>query len=847
MTSAQAILRWRRAFGALVTLSLLDWSATTARAADPAAPIFTSNASVHDPSVVRDGNTFYVFGSHLASASTTDLMNWTQISTSAVVGNALVPNPLTEFAEALTWASTNTFWAPDVIKLADGRYYFYYCTCKGDSPVSALGLATADAITGPYKNAGIMLKSGMWGLASPDGTIYDATKHPNVVDPSVYFDPSGRLWMVYGSYSGGLFVLELDASTGVIKPGQGYGKRLIGGNHARIEGGYVLYHPDTAYFYLFMSFGGLDTVGGYNIRVGRSRNPDGPYLDSAGTDLATVKGASGTLFDDASIAPHGVKLMGNYQFLRVAGEAETTSRGYLSPGHNSAYRDPTTKQLFLVFHTRFVGRGEQHEVRVHQMFMNEAGWPVVAPHRYAQETLAATDAGDLTGDFKLINHGKAISTTVNQSVVVTFNADGSITGGATGTWALSGAHYANLTIGGTLYRGVYSRHWDDDQRRWVPAFSALSDNGVAIWGSKVTIYTAPALVAHPTSTRVKAGASVVLSVAATGSELRYQWTKAGTSIDGATSPTLSLTTVTSASAGDYRCVITGPGGTATSDTATVSVAAASATNGALSALSLRGRVGTGADALFVGLVTESTAELLFKANGPGLGVAPYNVPGVLADPKLDLYDVLANNAQLAANDNWSGTAELVSAINRSGAFPLADSTSNDAAILRTLPSGIYTAKAAGVNDTTGVALVEFYSLATPAGLSALSIRGKAGAGADAFFVGFVIGGETAKTVLIKANGPGLGLPPFNVPGVLADPQLEVYDALNNNRLLARNDNWGGTSPLVEANQRSGAFPLTDAASKDAVVMITLPPGIYTAKASGANDSTGVVLLEIYGL
>ena len=99
----------------------------------------------------------------------------------------------------------------------------------------------------------------------------------------VFRDNGGKLWMVYGSYSGGIFIMEMDPATGLQKSGQGYGKHLMGGNHARIEGAYILYSPDSKYYYLFVSFGGLDANGGYNIRVARSLNPDGPYLDAAGT------------------------------------------------------------------------------------------------------------------------------------------------------------------------------------------------------------------------------------------------------------------------------------------------------------------------------------------------------------------------------------------------------------------------------------------------------------------------------------------------------------------------------------------------------------------------------------
>ena len=88
---------------------------------------------------------------------------------------------------------------------------------------------------------------------------------------------------------------------------------------------YVLYSPQSQYYYLFTSFGGLDAVGGYNVRIARSRNADGPYVDGAGTDMATVKGAVNTVFDDASITPHGMKLMGGHQFANATGEDELTS------------------------------------------------------------------------------------------------------------------------------------------------------------------------------------------------------------------------------------------------------------------------------------------------------------------------------------------------------------------------------------------------------------------------------------------------------------------------------------------------------------------------------------------
>jgi arabinan endo-1,5-alpha-L-arabinosidase len=365
----------------------------------------------------------------------------------------------------------------------------YYNACKGDSPRSALGIAVADRIEGPYVDKGIILRSGMWGQVSHDGTIYDAMKHPNAVDPHVFSDNAGRLWMIYGSYSGGIFILQMNPANGMPLPGQGYGKRLVGGNHSRIEGAFVMYSPATSHYYMFTSFGGLDANGGYNMRVARSLRPDGPYLDAQGKDMAEVKAdPAKPLFDDASIAPHGVKLMGNFLVDRKLGEAGTgIGTGYVSPGHNSAWYDAATGQHFLVFHARFPERGEQHEIRVHQMFMNADGWPVVAPYRYAKEKATAVRREFVVGDYLYINHGKDISAAVKKSQSITLGNDGRITGAVTGTWRLYGTNSVELFVNGAAspYKGVFLNQWNETTQSYAMTLSALSREGVAVFGSRL--------------------------------------------------------------------------------------------------------------------------------------------------------------------------------------------------------------------------------------------------------------------------------------------------------------------------------------------------------------------------
>jgi arabinan endo-1,5-alpha-L-arabinosidase len=297
--------------------------------------------------------------------------------------------------------------------------------------------------------------------------------------------------MIYGSYSGGIFILAMDETTGLPDAGQGYGRHLLGGNHARIEGAYVIYNPTTGFYYLFTSFGGLTAAGGYNIRVARSLAPHGPYFDAAGTDMSSVRGNPNLLFDDTRIAPHGQKLMGNYQYALAGGESGA-ALGYVSPGHNSVFHDVATDQYFLFFHTRFPGRGEAHEVRVHPLYFNSQGWPVVAPLRYAPLSLAApaqnadVAGGDVPGAYKYVDHGKDISAALKTSQSIRLNADGSVSGGVTGTWLHRGTNLIDLSIAGATFDGVLSRQWNPNSNRFTVTFTAQSAAGVSLWGVRTS-------------------------------------------------------------------------------------------------------------------------------------------------------------------------------------------------------------------------------------------------------------------------------------------------------------------------------------------------------------------------
>ncbi|WP_062529879.1 LamG-like jellyroll fold domain-containing protein [Demequina rhizosphaerae] len=492
----------RLTFGAIAATAALTGAAAATPAwgdqpATPPTPAF-ADVTVHDPSIVTSGDEVWIFGSHGASAYTTDLMSWTQhsIDLSQDADNPLFEDIYAELAETFEWAQTSTLWASDVIQLADGRYYLYYNACKGDSPRSALGVAVADDVDGPYEDLGILLKSGMWDEESENpGEIYDATVHPNAVDPDAFYDEDGDLWMVYGSYSGGIYILEMDAETGLPLEGQGYGTHLVGGNHARIEAPTIRYDEETGYYYLFLSYGGLGADGGYEVRVARSESPDGPYLDANDVDMATVKGAEGTIFDDASIEPYGVKIMDGYLFTREVGDPGTgEGTGYVSPGHTSWYDDPDTGDSYIVLHSRFPGTGEMHNVRVNKMYMNADGWPVVSPFRYAGETDRKVKRDEVVGTWQVVNLGTEISAAPDLPVDVTLTTNGKLTGGLEGTWKLTGHDRAELITPDATYTGVFAPVWDDQREVWTVGLTVQSSEGISLWGRQVETLSGQAAV-----------------------------------------------------------------------------------------------------------------------------------------------------------------------------------------------------------------------------------------------------------------------------------------------------------------------------------------------------------------
>lgn len=470
----------------------------------------------HDPSIFRDfDGEYYIIGSFLAGAKTDDLRNWTSIDSTfhsafSKEDRALIK----EWNDDDTANGWNGYlWAPDIVFNPILNKYCMYISANGDNWKSNIVLATADDVEGPYTYAGTIVYGGFSAenFGETDAPMVLGTDtiperyvtygiknkkwgdmYPNCIDPCVFYDDDGNLWMSYGSWSGGIFMLELDEETGLRDYNVSYetnehsdayfGKKISGGAYVSGEASYIQKIGD--YYYLFISYGNLEAAGGYNVRIYRSASPDGPYLDAVGNSS----------FSDKYIfnynLPQGVRLFGGYKW-------RTFVNGQVAQGHNSAFVDEDGR-AYIVFHTRTTNGTEGHYVKVHQLFTNKEGWIVAAPYQTNGEALSESGitSEDVVGEYDVILHELEIDykhLEVNKPKCVFLNADNTISGEYTGTWKLeddadnpNGSSYLTLTINGVNYSGVGFYMDVEGTKINTFVFTALGDtNQLTIWGSKV--------------------------------------------------------------------------------------------------------------------------------------------------------------------------------------------------------------------------------------------------------------------------------------------------------------------------------------------------------------------------
>ena len=359
---------------------------------------------------------------------------------------------------------------------------------------------------------------------------------------------------------------------------------------------------------------------------------------------------------------------------------------------------------------------------------------------------------------------------------------------------------------------------------------------------------APAILSNPTSQSATLGSTIVFSVSATSNaSLTYQWNLNGVAIAGATSSSCIVKADSTSKAGNYTCVVTNSGGSVTTSPAVLSLVTTSKP-GRLVNLSVLTMDGPGAQMLTLGFVnggagTTGSQTLLVRASGPTL--TGFSVANVLADPTLALYQ---GSSVLVSNDNWGSTALNITAVTAAdtatGAFPFSSTSSLDSAVVQSLASGSYTVQVVGNGSGVGKTLAEVYDdtasyTSTSPRLVNLSCRQLVPTG-GMLTAGFVISGDTSKTVLIRASGPTLTT--YGVTGVMPDPQINVYSG---STVIASNAGWAGDASIATIASTIGAFPYASSTSKDSAVLITLAPGSYTAQASSSSGTSGTTIVEVY--
>lgn len=306
----------------------------------------------HDPTIIQDDNTkkYYMFStdsviegqysSGIQIRISDDLIHWTYKET---VFNG-VPQ------EARKWSNAEGLWAPEVVKVEE-EYRMYYSASTFGSTTSCICLATSKCLEGPWEDQGIVVKTN------------NSLAEHNAIDANVITDKENRMWLCYGSFFGGIYLLELDKSTGFPIEKESFGKCIAKRNvsvEGAVEGPFIIYNPTYDYYYLFSSYDSLfDT---YNIRVSRAKEIEGPYIDINDYPMLAE-----------GIHPNkiGTKILGSYSF--------ENGEEWIAPGHNSIFIDKNNGDYYMVHHVRYHGEKELEPLAfIRKLRWLENGWPVVS-------------------------------------------------------------------------------------------------------------------------------------------------------------------------------------------------------------------------------------------------------------------------------------------------------------------------------------------------------------------------------------------------------------------------------------------------------------------------------------
>lgn len=442
--------------------------------------------NVHDPSCRKLGDYYYMYSTdaiwgenrkeaeeknvplgYIQVRRSKDLVNW------EFVGWAFPEIP----QEAVQWVRSHAsgegatnIWAPYIVP-SGNKYRLYYCVSAFGRKTSYIGMAESASPEGPWTQRGCVVKT-------------DNSSVVNAIDPSIAVDSvTGKWWMHYGSFFGGLYCVELNPATG-LPVREGDKGHLIARRadyrKDNLEAPEIIYNPDLKQYYLFVSYDPLMTT--YNVRVGRSDKAEGPFTDFFGVELK----------DTTNNYP---VLTAPYRFNNHPGWAGTAHCGVFTSDEG---------QYFMVHQGRLSPDNQMMNLHLRQVFFTADGWPVVSPERYTGSTPCNFSAADMAGEWEIIRvqepvyerrlqagqilwgEGRLKEEEWNVSHLLSLERNGRL-GGNKGSWELSEAkQLLSLTLEGEVIDNliVFAGHdWENEQETVL--FTGLDSRGRSVWGKRI--------------------------------------------------------------------------------------------------------------------------------------------------------------------------------------------------------------------------------------------------------------------------------------------------------------------------------------------------------------------------
>lgn len=413
--------------------------------------------NVHDPTVYKDGEYYYMYSTDASWGNvhntgalkrrSKDLVNW------EFLGTAFNGTPLSAqnfFKQYNPNYTDQGIWAPFLFKFKN-KYYLYYSAPGGleNKNLAYIGYAVSNSANGPWEDKGMIVTSYL-------DTI-------NAIDPSVIYDSvTGRLWMSYGSWYNGIYMIELDTATGGNKIPGYKGFRIANRETPAkgLEGSELTYR--NGWYYLFVSYDPLGDI--YNVRVGRSKSPTGPYLDFNGNPMTNK-------------ADNIPMILAPYKF--------NYHPGWQGTGHCGVYNDNGT---YYMFHQ---GRPSIEPtmmvLHVRKIYWVD-DWPVVSPEMYAGVPECEIPVDSIVGEWENLPLIYKTSSTnfhsTSQKLII--SADGTFNNNTSNTWTFNNdTLILNWNNGVYKYKLIVHWGWDWENSCRTLLYTGLSSTGIAVWGKKI--------------------------------------------------------------------------------------------------------------------------------------------------------------------------------------------------------------------------------------------------------------------------------------------------------------------------------------------------------------------------